>query len=192
MAGRSQLGSGVSLAEGSFMLCCVIPAFTEKCTKGFQLALHLMLLDPLASCFSALSHLVIQVTLENIKHVFFLWLFCYPNLPWDKLPTPSPQLKSFIWIADGDSENSPWVFRWCSSLIQQRHFAAQHPDASSSHPSHPLLSLLVHSQCNWLPGGQQTCIIGKEDWRLAHPHHVQMSGLPWIQRAEASLSPPSI
>lgn len=68
----SQLGSGVRLAEGLFVLHLVIPAFTEKCTKGSQQALHLMLLDPLASCFSILSNVVIQVTLQNIKHVLFL------------------------------------------------------------------------------------------------------------------------
>lgn len=50
-AGRSQLGSGVSLAEGSLVMHCVIPAFTGKRSKGYQIALSQKLLDPLASCF---------------------------------------------------------------------------------------------------------------------------------------------
>ena len=47
MVGRSHLGAGVRLANGSYLLHCVIPALTEKRTKRSQLALHLMLLDPL-------------------------------------------------------------------------------------------------------------------------------------------------
>lgn len=49
--GRSQLGSGVSLAEGSLAIHCVIPAFTGELSRGCQVALSHKLLDPLASCF---------------------------------------------------------------------------------------------------------------------------------------------
>lgn len=115
-AGRSQLGSGVSLAEGSLVMHCVVPAFTGKRSQGCQIAPSHKLLDPLASCFFFLlpvffffvfqCYLALQVTLENIKHVLFLWMFCSPDLSWGKLPTPSHQLKSFTWTADDDSEQS--------------------------------------------------------------------------------------
>lgn len=49
--GRSQLGSGVSLAERPLAIHCVIPAFTGKLSQACQIALSHKLLDPLASCF---------------------------------------------------------------------------------------------------------------------------------------------
>ena len=143
MVGRSQLDSGVRLAEGSF----------------------------------------IQVTLENTAYFIPMTaMFSKFALGKTSYSVTSCASHGFLMMIQRV------VFCWWSSLIQQRHFAAQHPDASSSHPSHPLLSLLVHSQRHWLPGGQQMCMIEKEDWR----QHIQMSGLPWIQRAESSLSPPSV
>lgn len=114
-----------------------------------ELALHLLLLDPLDSCSSILSNLVIQVPVEKQK-AFSVSLVSSPNLPGGKPLILSPQLKPSMWI----SENSHWVFCWQSSLTQQRNFVVQHPDASSSHPSHPLLSLFVHFQHNCMPGGR--------------------------------------
>lgn len=82
------------------------------------------------------------------------------------------------------TQSSQWAFCWWNSLIQQR-LCCSNPNTSSSHPWHALPSALVPPQ---LPGGGQMCTMEQEGWQLAHPHHIQMSGLPWIQRAEASLS----
>lgn len=49
--GRSQLGCGVSLAEGSIAIHCVITAFTGKLSRGCQIALSHKVLDPLSPYF---------------------------------------------------------------------------------------------------------------------------------------------
>lgn len=138
--GRCQPGSRVSLAEGSLVIHSVIRAFPGKGSKGCQRALSHKLLDPLASCFFFCSHLALQVTLENIKHVLFLWMFCSPDLSWGKLPTPSHQLKSFLWTVDDDSEQSMSLL-----LVTQPHPAetlllrTQTPAQVTHHMPCPLL-----------------------------------------------------
>lgn len=48
---QESAGSGVSLAEGSLVIHCVISASTGKLSKGHQLVFSHKLSDPLASCF---------------------------------------------------------------------------------------------------------------------------------------------
>lgn len=141
------------------MLQCIIPAFTYKSAKRSQLALYLSLLNHVASCFSTLSNLVLQVTKQNkIKknmfysyHCFVLQIHLGANFIYCQLN--SSPICGFLMVTQRKGNKS-----FVGNLSQQRHFAAQHPDASSSHPSHPLLSLLVHSQCSWLPGGKRMCV----------------------------------
>lgn len=156
----SQVGSGVSLAEGSLAIHCVIPAFTEKHSKGCQIAFSYKVLDPMASCSSFCSHLALQVTLENIKHVLFLWMFHPLDLSWGKLPTLSHQLKSFTWNADDDSEQPMSLL-----LVKQPHPAEAlllRTQTPAQAKSHALPSPLVPPQQNWLPGGGQMCMMEQE------------------------------
>lgn len=138
--GKCQLGSRVSLGEGSLVIHSVIPAFPGKGSKGCQRALSHKLLNAWPSAFSFCCHLALQVTLENIKHVLFIWMFFSPDLSWGKFPTPSHQLKSFTWIADDDSEQSMSLL-----LVTQPHPAetlllrTQRPAQATRHMLCPLL-----------------------------------------------------
>lgn len=96
------------------MLQCIIPAFTYKSAKRSQLALYLSLLNHVASCFSTVkSCFAGNKTKQNKeKYVLFLSLFCSPNSSRGKLHILSTQLKSYMWISDGDSETRQQIFCW--------------------------------------------------------------------------------
>lgn len=189
--GRCQPGSRVSLAEGSLVIHSVIRAFPGKGSKGCQRALSHKLLDPLASCFFFLlpsgspgntgKHKACFISVDVLFSRFVLGQTSYPLTSTQVL-----LVDCWWWLR---TVNEPFVGDTASS---GRDFVAQNPNTSSSHPSHALPSPLVLPQHNWLPGGGQMSMMEQEGWQLAHPHHIQMPGLPRIQRAEASLSPPSV
>lgn len=103
----------------------------------------LLLFHSVKSCFAG------NKTKQNKNmfysyHCFVLQIHLEANFIYCHLS--SSPICGFLMVTQRQDNRS-----FVGSLSQQRHFAAQHPDASSSHPSHPLLTPLVHSQCSWLP-----------------------------------------